>query len=333
MGIKAYLKKVKSRRGKKFIQTALRMGVGIEVLSGDFNVLKLSWRGVTKLLYNEKIHFNLNPGPNIAKNKEATKLLLRENGINAPAGIYAGSYSEALRLMTRKKISFPVVVKPIDASDGIGVMVGIENKKELSEAISKMRLSLKKSKKKSSGLFVIEDVKVGRDYRILILNNRVIACAERVPAHIIGNGKSKVKALIENFNKARPPKYLLKIDADILKTLRKNNLTLSSILAKKQYLQLRRNANISTGGKAVEKTGDISKRFIKIARKCVRALGLNYAGIDLITDDISSNDTRKPYCVIEVNGYPEYEPHEKPIISGRGTNVTEILVNEFMKRS
>ncbi|MFA5871784.1 MAG: hypothetical protein WC858_03585 [Parcubacteria group bacterium] len=332
MNIQDYLKKVKSRRGKKIIQTALKMGAKVQILSRDFNILKLSWRGKTKLLYNEQIHFNLNPGPKIAKNKEATKLLLRENDINAPAGVYAGSYSEALRLMQNKQINFPIVLKPIDASDGIGVLVGVENKKELSTAISRMRLSLKKSKKKSSGLFIIENVKSGRDYRILILNNQVIACAERMPAHVIGDGKSKIKELVSNFNKTRPPRYLLKIDADILKTLRRNRLTPGSILAKGQYLQLRRNANISSGGKSIDKTGNISKRFVKIAQRCVRALGLNYAGIDIMTDDISLDDPHKPYCIIEINGYPEYEPHEKPIVSGKGVKVAEILVKEFMRR-
>ena len=74
----------------------------------------------------------------------------------------------------------------------------------------------------------------------------------------------------------------------------------------------------------------MSERFKKIALKGTRALGLNYGGIDIMTNDISSNDQRQPYFIIEINGNPDYEPHDKPIVSGRGVDVAKILVKEFM---
>ena len=40
----------------------------------------------------------------------------------------------------------------------------------------------------------------GKDYRILVVNNQVVAVAERVPAHVIGDGKHTVAELVEITN-------------------------------------------------------------------------------------------------------------------------------------
>lgn len=73
-----------------------------------------------------------------------------------------------------------------------------------------------------------------------------------------------------------------------------------------------------------------SKRFKNIALDSMHALGLDYGGIDIITEDIASNDRKQPYFIIEINGNPDYEPHGKPIVSGKGVDVAKILVKEFM---
>jgi cyanophycin synthetase len=330
MTAKEYLKKVKDKKRRKFLLTALKMGVKLEVVSSDFRLLKLSWRGRNKILHKSKPYFNLNPSPFLTQNKEITKILLQEYGINVPSGIYAKSYKEALRLMERSKMNFPVVVKPLDAAEGFCVTIGITSKKDLAAAIRMIRHSKDKYSLDLSGIFMIEKLVTGNDFRILVLNKKIIACAQRVPAQIRGDGKSKIYELIKKYNFKRPPSYLLRIDSDARKILRENNYSPSSVLPKGRILQLRKNANISSGGKAVDMTGRVSRRFKKISFACMKALGLNYAGIDIMTNDISSNDPRQPYSIIEVNGDPDYDPHGKPIAHGKGVDVAKILVEEFM---
>jgi cyanophycin synthetase len=328
--IQEYLEGVKDKKRKNFILAALKMGVKIGVLSEDFRLLKLSWKGKKRILYKSKTYINKDPSAYFTKNKEITKILLQDAGINVPKGIFARNYADALRLMEKEGIFFPVVVKPLDAAEGFCVTVDIQNKKELAAAVKKIKHSKNKYRMQLSGFFMVEKLVSGNDYRILVLNNKVIACAERVPAYVTGDGKNNIRNLIKIFNKKRPPAYLLKTDTSVLMLLREKNLTLNSIMPKGQHLQLRKNANISTGGRAVDKTGKVSKRFVDIASKCTKALGLNYGGIDIMTDDITSNNPLHPYFIIEINGNPDYEPHEKPLVSGKGVHVAEILVKEFM---
>jgi len=330
--LQKYLNRVRNKKRKNFLLTALKMGVNIDVISADFRLLRLSWRGKSKVLFRSKAHFNKKPSTFFTHNKEITKILLQEAGISVPLGIFSRNFSGALRQMNRKKLPFPVVAKPIDASEGFCVTVGIRDKKELATAINEiMRLKVKYPRPLSD-LFMVERLVSGNDFRILTLNKKIIACAQRVPAHIVGDGKTKIKDLIKNFNSKRVSLYQIKVDSSLSLELKKRNLNLNSIISRGQYLQLRKNANICTGGRAIDKTGQVSKRFEKIALKCMEALGLNYGGIDIMTDDISSNNPSQPYYIIEINADPDFEPHEKPIIEGKGVKVGEILVKEFMNQ-
>lgn len=330
MDIGEYLTGVEIRKRKNFILSALRMGVKVKIISADFRLLEFSWRGRKRVLLNDRPYFNSSPSTSFTKNKELTKILLERAGIRVPRGAYAGSASEALRLMHKLGIFFPIVIKPIDAAEGFCVTIGVGNESELRSTVKKMQASLRESKWNLSGLFMVEKLVKGNDFRILVLNGKIIACAQRVPAYIEGDGKTKIRDLIKKFNSARLFAYLLKIDTDIMKLLKEKSLTLNSILENRTRLQLRRNANISTGGRAIDKTGAVSKRFRDIALRSIGALGLNYGGIDIMTDDISSNNPRQPYFVIEINGAPDYDPHEKPLVSGKGVRVSELLVREFM---
>lgn len=328
--LQKYLDKVRNKKRKSFLLAALKMGVKIDVLSGDFRLLRLSWRGKSKILFRSKAHFNKKPSTFFTHNKEITKILLQEAGISVPLGIFSRKFSGALHQMNKKKLSFPVVAKPIDASEGFCVTIGISNKKELASAINKIRRLKVRYPRPLSDLFMVEKLVPGNDYRILVLNKKIIACAQRVPAYIVGDGKTKIKDLIKNFNSKRLSLYQIIVDASLSLDLKQKNLNPNSIILKGQYLQLRKNANICTGGRAIDKTGQVSKRFEKISLKCMEALGLNYGGIDIMTDDISSNDSKQPYYIIEINADPDYEPHEKPIVEGKGVRVSEILVKEFM---
>lgn len=334
MDLKNYLLTIQSDRKKKFIRTAIEMDIGIEILSEKFRLLKFVQGERMKYLFDDSFFFNRKPGTFFTKNKELTKILLRQNNIKTPTGIHAENLQQAIKLMKTKNILYPVVVKPLDAAKGIGVTVGVKNQIELEKAIQYAKKCIKQcSNMTCSGDFLVEKMKTGKDFRILVLNNKVIACTERVPAYIKGNGSKNIETLIRDFNKNRPRNYILKIDKELLNTLKRNDLNISSVLKSGQQVKLRENANISSGGRAIDKTSEISDHFINIALKSAKVLGLNYAGVDIMTNDITSNSSDQPYFVIEINGAPDYDIHEKPVVTGEGVNVTRILVEEFMKQN
>lgn len=329
--IKKYFHTIENPRKQKFIKTALRIGVKITVLSPEFRVLKLEYKDRAKLMYNEEFFFNKKPSTLFTKNKEVTKLLLRENNIHTPKGIFAENLDEAIELVKKDGLKYPLVVKPIDAMKGLGVTVGIENETQLWHAIDTVNKFWKYRNGKHKEIFMVEEMVQGKDFRVLVLNKKVIACIERIPAHITGDGKLTIEAIIKKFNKNRPANFHLVIDEEIKKTLHTNNINLNSVLPKGLKLWLRKNANISSGGIAVDKTQKISNRFKRLAVKSVLALGLHYGGVDIMTNNITSESPSQEYSLIEINGAPDYDIHEKPIVQGRGVEVTKLLVRHLME--
>lgn len=332
LSLKKYLTALPNNRAKSFLKKALSLGAKIEVLSEKFKILKITYQNKTKFLLKENLFLNKKPGTLFTKNKEITKILLRDAAIHIPFGIHAKSYAEALSLMKKSNLNYPVVVKPIDAAKGLGVTVGVTDDNELKKSIEKINACLKNSDMKCSGDFLVEKIAPGKDFRVLVVKNKVAACAERVPAYIIGDGKTALKQLVDKFNKKRPNNYSIVIDNELKKVLAEKRLTLETILKNKEKVVLRKNANISSGGRAFDRTKNISPRFKNIAIKASAVLGLNYSGVDIMTEDISSNNPSQEYFVIEINGAPDYDIHEKPVIIGKGVDVSKILFEEFMKK-
>lgn len=326
-----YFKSITDDRTIKFIGTARSMGINVDVLSEEFRILRFSYKGSTKLMLNEKLNLNKRPGTQFTKNKEITKIILKDRGIKVPTGIFAHTYEEAIEKMKKINMPFPVVVKPIDAAKGLGVTVGITSYEEINNAVSRIKKTLNCAEMECCGAFMIEKMKPGRDFRVLVLENKVIGCVERIPAYVSGDGASTIQELIERFNAKRPKTFLLNIDDDVIRALSESKFTLKSVLKKDERIQLRKNANISSGGRAVDFTDKISERFKNISAICAQALELTYTGIDILTDDITSDNPGQPYFVIEANGAPDYDIHEKPVVSGKGVDVTSLLVRAFMK--
>ena len=61
-------------------------------------------------------------------------------------------------------------------------------------------VSLQPRVKAGTAAIVVERYLTGKDYRILVVDKRVVAVAERVPAHVVGDGVSTVGELIDVAN-------------------------------------------------------------------------------------------------------------------------------------
>lgn len=328
--VDAYIQTIQSGRKRHLLERAREMGIHITVLSQEFRILELFYRGRTRVLSDENHHLGTKPGTIFSRNKEMTKILLKRRGISVAPGFVAANPEEALKTMPKLRIHFPIVVKPIDGMKGEGVTVNVQSRTALRRAFAHARRYWMRVSSATHAC-MIEELQPGKDFRVLVLDSRAIACAQRIPASIFGNGRSTIEQIIRAYNHARPTSYHLILDSDVLDILRKNNLTSLSVLPKGSRIQVRQNANVSSGGRAVDYSEKISPRFKKIAVACATALGLRFTGIDILVDDITSNDPRQPYCVIEVNGAPEYDIHERPVVEGKGVDVTTLIVKALMR--
>ncbi|MFL5573598.1 MAG: cyanophycin synthetase [Gemmatimonadaceae bacterium] len=245
----------------------------------------------------------------IAQDKDDTKRVLGNIGLPVPKGDVARSFERAVEIAD--EIGYPVILKPLDANQGRGISGQIDNEHVLHEAWNEAR--------EFGDRIVIEQYAEGRDHRVLVINGKVVACAERIPARVTGDGSSTIAQLIEREN--RDPrrgvghtKTLTKLPADERTTcfLRKQELTLESVPQKGQVVYLRGTANLSTGGTAVDRTDEMHPDNITACEMAAGIIGLDIAGIDLLTPDICVPFRENGAVIIEVNAGPGIRMHTHP---------------------
>ena len=245
----------------------------------------------------------------IAQDKELTARLLDDMGIPVPRQRVVNEEGAAAE--ASHAIGFPVVVKPLDASHGRGVSLNLQNEAEV-------RLAFQKAQEHRSYV-IVEKFIPGRDYRVLVVNGHVVAVAERVPGHVVGDGEHTVQELIDIVNSdprrgVGHEKVLtrLLVDHQALRLLEQAGLTLASVLATGRVLYLRSTGNLSTGGTAIDRTDEICYENKEIAIRAAQVVGLDVAGIDFITPDIAHPISEVGGGIVEVNAAPGFRMHVAP---------------------
>ena len=267
----------------------------------------------------------------LACDKEGTKNILGNAGVPVPQGTVI-EYLDELEQAIADVGGFPIVIKPLDGNHGRGITININSWVEAEVAYD---FASKASKTRS---VIIEQYYQGNDHRVLVINNQVVAVAERVPAHVIGNGKSTIKELIEITN--QDPRrgnghdnVLTKIFVDKTSqaVLDKQGYSLDSVLPSQETAYLRATANLSTGGVAIDRTDEIHPENIWLAQRVAKVIGLDIAGIDIVTSDISKPLRDTKGVVVEVNAAPGFRMHAAPshgLPRNVGASVLEMLFPE-----
>jgi cyanophycin synthetase len=248
----------------------------------------------------------------LACDKEGTKTILKDGGIPVPRGTVI-QYLDELSAAIEEVGGFPIVIKPLDGNHGRGISIDIKNQQEAEEAYD---LASAASKTRS---VIVERYYKGSDHRILVINGKVAAVAERIPAHVVGDGRSTVEELIEitNQDPNRGDGHAnvltkITIDKTALNVLGKQGYELTSILAHGEIAYLRATANLSTGGIAVDRTDEIHPENVWIAQRVAKLIGLDIAGIDVVTEDIRKPLKEVDGVIVEVNAAPGFRMHVAP---------------------
>jgi len=261
----------------------------------------------------------------LASNKAATKKLLGEMGVPVPKGFRIRDEDEVKS--TVESVGFPVVVKPVDGNHGRGATVGIET---LEDAIAAFHKAQEASRSK---WVIVEKMLDGGDFRALVVDNKLVAVAERTPAHVTGDGASTIQELIDKVNEDPRRGYghenvLTQIDVDeqTLKILKTNEYTLETVLPTGEILHLKTTANISTGGTAIDRTDETHPENVFLFERIAKIIGLDVIGIDVIAPNITDPLRQNGGGIIEVNAAPGFRMHLSPS-EGIGRNVAEYVVN------
>jgi cyanophycin synthetase len=249
----------------------------------------------------------------IASDKELTGRLLASAGLPVPRSEAVRSVEAAVSAAER--IGYPCVVKPLDGNHGRGVCLNLPDADAVRAAWPVAEAESRR------GICIVESLLVGRDYRCLIVGGKMAAIAERVPAHVVGDGKHTITELLEITNSdprrgVGHEKVLTKIKLDdaAMELLAHQGFALDHIALQGTMVKLALTGNMSTGGISVDRTFDAHPDNVEIAEEAARMIGLDVAGIDFICPDIASPVRETGGAICEVNAAPGFRMHTHPTV-------------------
>jgi cyanophycin synthetase len=245
----------------------------------------------------------------IACNKEETKRMLSNASIPVASGDICVD-NEGLE-NTIKKIGFPIVIKPLDGNHGKGASINVLNMEDAKEGLIYAQ--------KYSRRVIVEKFVTGFDFRVLVIDNKIVAAAQRVPAHVKGNGTSTIQELIDTENQDPRRGYghenvltEITVDRDTTDLLEKMNYSLETVPRKGEIVYLKSTANLSTGGTSVDVTDMMHPENIFLSERISRVIGLDICGIDIMAENLTQPLNENGGVILEVNAAPGFRMHLAP---------------------
>ncbi len=247
----------------------------------------------------------------ISCDKEDTHNLLNDLGLPVPQQRMVYSAREAVRAAQR--IGHPVVVKPLDANHGRGVSINLNSDEEVEAGFAEAK------EHSRSRAILVESFITGFDHRMLVVDNKLVAVAKRVPGHVVGDGKHSIAELVEIVN--QDPRRgighekvltMLELDNQAKRLMEIAGVTEDTMLPSGEIFYLRSTANLSTGGTAIDLTDVVHPDNRDMAERAIMAVGLDVGGVDFLIDDITRSYKDIGGAIVEVNAAPGFRMHVAP---------------------
>ncbi len=289
---------------------------------GNLSMLRLGYGCYRRLVCAALTEQTSAVGVDIASDKVLTKQLLASAGIPVPDGVVAWSPDDAAD--AAGLLGGAVVIKPRSGNHGGGVTISVTGARQAADAYARAS---------SAGAGVIVEKYIpGNDYRVLVVDGRVVAAAQLRPASVTGDGTRNIGQLIAQAN-ADPRRghgharelTMITLDAAAISQLADQGLGEGSVPASGEVVTLRKNANLSTGGTSRDVTDLVHPEVAEMCCRAAAAAGLDICGIDVRLADISAPmldpDGQHGRCehgrsgrgaVIELNACPGLRMHLSP---------------------
>jgi cyanophycin synthetase len=276
---------------------------------GTNSLVQLGY-GVNQMRFQATITCNTsNIAVDIACNKEETKRMLENASIPVASGSICVDEEDLEH--TIKKIGYPIVIKPLDGNHGKGASINV---KTWEDSVSGLAHA-----KQYSRRVIVEKFITGFDFRVLVINHKLVAAAKRVPANVVGNGKSTIQELIDETNLDPRRGYghenvltEITVDRDTEDLLAKLNYTLESVPKNGETVYLKSTANLSTGGTSIDVTDMMHPENIFLCERISRVIGLDICGIDIMAENLTQPLKENGGCILEVNAAPGFRMHLAP---------------------
>lgn len=295
------------------LKAAVKRGITFKVIDRDENFVLLT-KGEHMEYVKQATKTSLDSYSTvlIMENKIVTKEVLKERGIRVPNGDAFRSQEEALAAYETYRDK-AIVIKPKSTNFGLGIT--IFNRAFSKEDYQKaFEMAFRHDQ-----TILLEEFMTGKEYRFLVMGDKVVGILHRVPANVVGDGVHTIEQLVHEKNKDplrghgyKTPLEKIQLGEAETMFLKNHNHQWSEIPSLGQVVYLRENSNISTGGDSLDFTDEIPESYKRLAIESAKAAGAAFCGVDMMIDDITSEATDSNYSIIEINFNPAIHIHCYP---------------------
>ena len=243
----------------------------------------------------------------IARDKDLTKSLLKSVGVPVPEGVAVKNAAEAWE--AAQDLGLPVVVKPSDGNHGRGVTLDLKEEKDVLAAFELAE--------QHGSEVLVERCIPGNEHRLLVVGGQVVAAARGDEAYIHGDGTHTVAQLVDLQINTDPRRGLtedfplnrinIAEDAVIALDLQRQGLSADAVPEAGRQVLIQRNGNV-----AVDCTAQVHPEVAHAVSLAARTIGLDIAGVDMVSTDISRPLSETGGAIVEVNAGPGLLMHLKP---------------------
>lgn len=312
---------------RSMVDAARRRGIPVRRLTTG-SLVQLGWGAKQRRILAAATSQTSAIAEDIVQDKDLTRRLLHQVGLPVPLGRPVSSAEDAW--VAANEIGLPVVIKPLDGNQGRGVALNLYTREQIATAYA--------AAKEESDAVLVEQYAEGEDYRVLVIGRELVAASRRQPAHVIGDGVCTIQELIAEKNRdpRRAPDHsaaLSKIRIDVVASavLAEQGVTAESVPEPGRMILIRRNANLSTGGTAVDCTDELHPTICAAAVEAAQTVGLDICGLDMIAPDITAPLSPRNGVIIELNARPGLRMHLYPS-EGKPRAVGEAVIDTMFSQ-
>ncbi|MBX7308829.1 bifunctional glutamate--cysteine ligase GshA/glutathione synthetase GshB [Clostridium chauvoei] len=307
------------------LKDAIKRGLEIEIIDKNDNFIALKKKNhIEYIKQATKTSVDTYISILMMENKTVTKKILHKNGVKVPLGKEFYSLEEGINSID-KFINKEIVIKPKSTNFGLGVSIFTKGASK-EDIIKALTFAFK-----YDNTVLIEEFIKGKEYRFLVIGDKVEGILHRVPANVLGDGLHSIRDLVFEKNKDslrgkgyKTPLEKIVLDETVELFLKQRGKTFDYIPHNKEIVYLRENSNISTGGDSIDYTEDVNESFKKIAVDAAKVIGAKICGVDMIIEDY--NDENSDYAIIELNFNPAIHIHCFPY-KGKERNIGDKILD------
>ncbi len=281
------------------VNEARRRGIAVDVLDAEEGYFRLTFGGRSITCRESLSEMTTAIAMSRCADKMLTRRVLQAAGLSVPDQQLADEKGRNREFLARYR---SVVVKPLSGEQGMGITVDVRKAKDLEKAIE--------AAKRFDRRVLLEQFVQGQDLRIIVINNEVIAAAIRRPARVTGTGKQTIAVLIERQSQRRSRatggESRIPMDVETERCVKASGYKLDDILPAGKTINVRKTANLHTGGTIHDVTARLHPSLAVAAIEGAKALEIPVVGFDFMVQSVAKPD----YVVIEANERPGLANHE-----------------------